>query len=282
MWILITISLDCEKTLKNKKTLLLEYPRIILYNLTCVFNKYMLISKELRIYKENDKIFFNPKEKIIISANKDIGKTVKILSPSLKKTYSDSKVVTHPGIQFHENKDNDKYDISVQFTGRLPTNDYSGVIIRTYDYKFDNAFIVYNVIRDYQNIQMSHNYKILSSIHLNNINKMDNLYKNITLLRSMSNNLVIENVFNEPGDSSREIINTNFAEYCLENNDKINTDYRLMKIFEYNRNIIGKMSDKDYKELYLNLKGIVVDYRTNDHLKNPFYKETVKMFGFSN
>lgn len=253
LYITIKISLDFEEFLLDRgfKAFLSSIPNIIVYNFTCVFNSYMTNSKSLRIYKEYNKIYFNPnKLKIPTNDGESMLKSVKINSPKSS--------CSHPGIMFGK-KDKVIQDTSIQMTGRIPNKDYEGVKIHTSNYKKEFSFAIYNIVRNPKNIVLDYNSKILSRVHLDNIEKMNNFREQITLLRSIkSEKTILEDI------NSIQVQQTNFARYCIENQSKLNIGKNLIKIYDINMNIIDRLSNKNikvYEDFYDN---IILNYKTKE------------------
>jgi hypothetical protein len=152
-------------------------------------------AKELRIYKKNNKIRFNPnddwesKSASIVGKNTKINKKLTTLM-TVYKVYSNN--FHHSALNFNT-LDSDAIPEQltlVQGTGKaIKGSEF--VIVKAVDYKNSNSYFMYNIIQTAKNVQINHTHHLLQMSGLNSIYKQQCFFNVITANRICNSNSLI-------------------------------------------------------------------------------------------
>ena len=144
-WVLTFSVKITDDILNNQGVLHIELPYIIIHNLLYRFNKILISTKDMRVYKENNCIYYNPgKNDIIVNSTKDILNGFISGSTKIRTPLRNGKTLIHYGVAVSHT---DEFNIDVQATGN-PIKHSRYIEIEARNYRKSTVSMMYNIIRD--------------------------------------------------------------------------------------------------------------------------------------
>lgn len=151
-------------------------------------NATITIAKELRFFKENGKVRFNPPHLIkdLIQPKNKNNVLIKIFSKSEK-----GMSVMHPGLLTYEPKLLDSNFITgLQMTGK-PVDFAEYITLNAIDYKYSEMHLQYNIIQNIQNVKPNPSSSVLTSCGLSSVKNQQIIVDLVKAKRLLDNNYII-------------------------------------------------------------------------------------------
>lgn len=276
--------------LRCNYTLSFSIKSVLINGFTSEFNKFMIISKKLKIYKVNKILVFNPFNetkktsnlinKSFINENK-FPTLLKIYSPTLEGGQRE-----HPGYVAHFNlQDTNSFSNAIQLTGK-PIEGMKSVIFEAKGYKTTESHNVYNIMQLNKNLKINSKGKFFESL---GVYTTEGRQRYLTIMASHSmhvDNLPLICEY-ENYKECRHAPN-GVTDFIIKNND-LRVDYYTLKHHEILNEVKEKTPFNDLKDVneYFNSPLVrtynlhdqnqqfdeIVNYNHNALLNNQNYRD---------